>query len=420
QGFQGAQGSRGFQGSQGTVGLQPINFDSAQRLRVSEPYTLLQIDLSYDLDPMNLETGFSGVGNAVTYNSNQRLADLSVVSGVGEAFAQTYMYAPYQPGKSHLIFVTFVFGAAATGVTKRVGYFETRNGIYFEQTATGLNIVQRSDVSGSVVNDVISQVNWNTDTMDGLGPSAIVFNPLAAQVLFIDLQYLGHGIVRVGLFIDGCIFIMHQFNNSNNLLVPYMGTATLPVQAVITGSVGSSASTLKFKSASVQTEGQGLREMPGIVNSTSLFRSDNQNHILSIRPKLLYKGKPNRCTLVIDEIRLAGEFGNFYIVLNPIQDPPFGGPLPISFFDINTNNSAFEISNSDYDIDTLPVNPNSILVASGVIDSVDATPIKFNYMYPITLNRAGAHRGFGTLGIFTDSGGFRPDAIASIRFREFR
>jgi hypothetical protein len=415
---------------QGTASLQPINFDASQRLRVSEPYTLLQIDLSYDLDPVNLETGFSGVGNAVTYNSNQRLADLSVVTGIGEAFAQTYMYAPYQPGKSHLIFITFVFGAAATGVTKRVGYFDSNNGIYFEQTATGLNIVQRSDVSGVVVNDVISQVNWNTDTMDGLGPSAIIFNPLATQVLFIDLQYLGHGTVRVGLFIDGCVFIMHQFNNSNNLLVPYMGTATLPVQAVITGSVGSSASLLKFKSASVQTEGQGLREMPGIINSTVVYDvatsgSGGQNNVLTIRPKLLYKGRRNTCTLIIDEIIIGNNSsfgGDYYVLLNPIQDPPFAGPLPIVFSDIKTNNSAFEVSNSAYSVDLYPspIEPDTIIIASGPIAPTSTIQLKFDTTYPITLNRAGVHRGLGTIGIFGQAGGTGNSLTGSIRFREFR
>jgi hypothetical protein len=208
-----------------------------------------------------------------------------------------------------------------------------------------------------------------------------------------------------------------------------MGTATLPVQAVITGSVGSSASLLKFKSASVQTEGQGLREMPGIINSTVVYDvatsgSGGQNNILTIRPKLLYKGRRNTCTLIIDEIIIGNDsssFGGFYYVLvNPIQDPPFAGPLPIVFRDINTNNSAFEVSDSAYSVELNPlfIEPDTIIIASGPISPSTTIQIKFDTTYPITLNRAGVHRGLGTIGIFGGGGGNSLEG--SIRFREFR
>jgi hypothetical protein len=399
---------------QGTANLQAVNFDASQRLRVSEPYTLLQIDLSYDLDPMNLETGFSGVGNAVTYNSNQRLADLSIVSGVGEAFAQTYKYTPYQQGKSHLVYITFIFGAAATGVTKRVGYYETRNGIFLQQTSTGLSIVRRSDVSGAVVDDAITQINWNSDTLDGLGPSGYTFDVLAAQILFIDLQYLGHGIVRVGLIIDGCSIIAHTFYNSNNLLVPYMGTATLPVQANIIGSVGSAASTLKFKSCTVQTEGEKFGPPTAFMSVDGENNAGFNENVLSIRPKLLFNGRINRSVMVIDYIELTnrGVDVNTEIpyIVSVGQNPSVTGWL-----DVNTTFSAFEYNQNN---NTFPCSSSTgITIARGTIPPATTIHLKPDYFYPISLSKTGAHRNFGMITIFSDNA---TRLRCSVTWKEYR
>jgi hypothetical protein len=399
----------GFCDNSSSSALQPINFDAGQRLRVSEPYTLLQVDLSYDLDPINLEIGVTGAGHTATYNSNQRLVDLILGGGTGEVFAQSYAYAPYQNGKSHEILMTFILGTGATGVNKRVGYFDSDNGIYLEQAGnSGLNIVQRSNVSGSVVNSSISQANWNTDKMDGSGSSGIVFNPLASQVLFIDLQYLGHGSVRVGLFINGSIFVMHQFMNANNLTVPYMGTATLPIQATINGSVGSSASTLKFKSASVQTEGEKLGPPTAFMTASAVGGTVGRA-LLSIRPKLTFKNRTNRSVMVIDyiEITNASPTTNATIYVSIGQNP-----IGATWQDVNTDLSAFEFSTTTFVCD----DATGITIAIIQLPQSSHTRIIPDYFYPISLSREGASRNLGMITIYCEGGSFR----ASIKWKEYR
>jgi hypothetical protein len=391
--------------------LQAINFDAGQRLRVSEPYTLLQIDLSYDLDPINLEVGVTGAGHTAAYNSNQGLVDLILGGGTGEVFAQSYAYAPYQNGKSHEIFMTFILGTGATGVNKRVGYFDSGNGVYLEQSGNGLNIVRRSNVSGSVVNESISQANWNTDKMNGTGPSGIIFDPLASQVLFIDLQYLGHGSVRVGLFINGCIFVMHQFMNANNLTVPYMRTATLPVQATITGSVGSAASTLKFKSACVQTEGEKLGPPTAFM---SIYPPNNianaGQNALSIRPKLTFQGRTNRSVMVIDYIEIS----------NNSTSQPSGyvvsiGQVPTGAIweDVNTSFSAFEFTDSAFNCSLA----TGITIAQNILPALSYIRITPDYFYPISLSRAGANRNFGMITVWQDLNG---SFDVNIKWKEYR
>ncbi len=62
------------------------------------------------------------------------------------------------------------------------------------------------------------------------------------------------GRVRVGFDIDGVIYYAHQFLNANNLSVPYMQSATLPIRMVVTSTSSGSTKTSYFKCATVQSE----------------------------------------------------------------------------------------------------------------------------------------------------------------------
>ena len=70
-------------------------------------------------------------------------------------FRQSKRVMSYQPGKSLFIFNTFVMNAQEAGLEQRVGTFDANNGIFFEDTGTGYQIVRRSYTSGSSVDDSI-------------------------------------------------------------------------------------------------------------------------------------------------------------------------------------------------------------------------------------------------------------------------
>lgn len=223
--------------------------DSFSRLRVSNPVALYSATVLQDTLPTTMELISSGTGAAPVLNSNQRVADLVVAAGTGTSAMQTYEYTHYQPGKSHFIFVTFVMGAAVANSTMRVGYFDANNGIFLERDGSGtVSFVRRTSTSGSVVDNKVAQASWNVDTFAALDLSK-------SQILVIDLQFLGVGRVRCGFDVDGVIKYCHYFNNANNLTVPYMQTASLPIRiSNVTASSGVS-STLKFKCTSVSSEG---------------------------------------------------------------------------------------------------------------------------------------------------------------------
>ena len=119
--------------------------DAFGRARVSEPFTLGDYKHLYSIDPDFVDV-YSGIGATVTFNVNQAAAILqSGISTNGYTIHQTKRYHHYMPGKSQLIYSSFNFGQPQQNVIKRTGYFDDRDGIYFEQDQNGnLNFVIRS------------------------------------------------------------------------------------------------------------------------------------------------------------------------------------------------------------------------------------------------------------------------------------
>jgi hypothetical protein len=236
----------GFGGSTG---------DAFGRLRTSNPYTMF--DSSYRYTDNGKWSTATATGGTATFNAAQGLMDLNVTGALGSSVArQTNKIFSYQPGKSLLVMSTFVLAPQQTGLRQRVGYYDASNGYYLSLDNNTLSFVERSAVSGSIVNIPVLQANWNVDPLNGTGPSGITLDPTKAQILFIDMEWLGVGTVRMGFVIDGQFIICHKFNHANLITSTYITTASLPLMYEIenTGNVGS-ASTLKQICSTVISEG---------------------------------------------------------------------------------------------------------------------------------------------------------------------
>lgn len=209
--------------------------DAFGRLRTSDEYTIADYKNIYGIDDNFLQV--VGNGGSTTYSYDQSLIRLGL-DGTADGFAinQSKMYHNYMPGKSQLIYISFNLNTAVASVTKDIGYFDAKDGIFFRQEGDGtLSIVLRSSTSGTAVNTVINQSSWNIDKCDGTGTSKFNIDVTKTQLLYIDFQWLAVGRVRVGFVHDGQAIVAHEFLNSNNLDLPYMSKPNLPVRAEIYG-----------------------------------------------------------------------------------------------------------------------------------------------------------------------------------------
>jgi hypothetical protein len=238
------------------VALGGTNLDAFGRLRTSNPFTIFDSQNRYAKDSQFSEA-LTGSGTA-TFLTNEAAVEMKVTTASGDKVVrQSKRVMPYQPGKSLLVLCTFVMAAGEEDLQQRVGYFNANNGAFFQQKDDTLSFVIRTSTSGSPSDArTVTQANWNTDKLNGTGPSGVTLDETKTQILFMDFEWLGVGSVRCGFIIDGQFIVAHVFNNANALSEVYMQTAILPVRYEIEalGTLSGDA-VLKQICSSVMSEG---------------------------------------------------------------------------------------------------------------------------------------------------------------------
>ena len=283
---------------------KPSSIDAFGRMRVSQPLTLF--DSSHRYQDNDLWVDSTASGGATAFNANQGLVDLSVTTTSGSrVYRETKKVFAYQPGKSLLVMSTFVLNPAKANLRQRVGYYGSQNGMYLELNGTGagaLAFVERSYVTGSITETRVPQSSWNVDKLDGTGTSGIVLDPTKAQILWMDVEWLGLGTVRMGFVIDGKLITCHEFHHANVITSTYITTASLPLRYEIEN-IGTTASnsTLKQICSTVLSEGgyeiRGAQQGVGtpITTPISLATAGTYHPLISLR----LKASPNRLDAVV-------------------------------------------------------------------------------------------------------------------------
>jgi hypothetical protein len=256
----------------GTIlATSPIGtMDAFGRQRVSNPLTLF--DSSHRYRDNNLwSTGITGTASA-TFILNEGLVNLTVNNASGaEVIRETTKVFSYQPGKSLLVLNTFVPATPKANLRQRVGYFGTDNGMYFEINGTTPYFVERSLSTGTQTE--VSQSNWNGDKLNGTGESGITLDTTKAQIIWMDIEWLGLGSVRMGFIINGQFILCHSFHHANIINSTYITTASLPLRYELTNTGNTSSnSTMKQVCSTVISEGgyelRGLQQAISIpINS---------------------------------------------------------------------------------------------------------------------------------------------------------
>jgi len=359
------------------------NNDAFGRIRISEPHTLFEIHHVFSKEGYLMDEYISGSGTS-TLNSGSYVSLAVTSSGVGKTIRQSYEYVPYQPGKSKLMLFTGILevsGGVANSVS-RIGCFDSTtektssgtkagNGHFFELDGTTMSIVERLNDSDTKV----AQASWNVDTLDGNGPSALTVSTWnKAHIFAIEQEWLGVGMVRLGVFLNGTLKECHRFNHSGlgtpastALTAPYTRTAKLPVRYEISSSSSADAE-MRMICSAVLSEGgfEPVGRVNGISNTAAtnvVFNSSGVfTPICSIRLK---ESEPeNRASIVLKNVHLlnitTSKFVQFHLYLLP-DDTALTGE---SFSDVDSTNSV-----AQYDSSATAVNlTNAVSVGSGFVE----------------------------------------------------
>ena len=326
------------------ITTQPVsiggnNVDAFGRLRVSNPLTIF--DSKNIMSQNNLFNSTTANGGSVTYTANKSTVNLNVTEAASsKTVRQSNRVMSYQPGKSLLIFNTFVMNEPTTNLKQKVGLFDVNNGIFFYADGTTLKIVRRTYTSGAAVDTEISQSSWNGDKLDGTGSSGFTLDPAKSNILFIDIEWLGVGAVRVGFVINGQLITAHTFYNANSLTTVYMQTANLPIRYEIerAGTLTAGTYTLQqICSSCISEGGYAPKAVEQMIGTASLAGVD---------------------------LATAGTFYNL-ATIRIKSSRPYAVIVPAGFI-------ASGISNSDYEVQLrLNATPSTAFSYSSYSDNVE-------------------------------------------------
>ena len=283
--------------------------DAFGRIRMSSPFTLGDYKHLYGLDPMFIDYAVNGA--TIAFQANKACARLTTSSNSASRIVhQTKFYHHYMPGKSQQILSSVNFYAAVPNVTKRTGYYDDNNGIFFEQAGDGtLSWVIRSYVSGAPVEDRKTQAQWNIDSCDGQGGSLFQLDITKTQLVFMEFQWLGVGSVTVGFVHEGSFIPCHLFHHSNSLTTVYMSTPNLPVRCEVLNTGTTAGGFMDQICSTVVSEGGYVEAGQDWSVSSPAARTMNDGTIvpvLAIRLKNTFRGYLNRMIVRMGNVNVFG------------------------------------------------------------------------------------------------------------------
>lgn len=321
-------------------GVLPV--DAFSRVQIGLPGYLFDSQFTYKLDTDLWDTQLSS-GSSAAHSATERWVTLTTNSGgAHHARLQGHYHAPYTPGRSQGADITFLFGSApAVGVTRRAGYYDGANGVYFEQTSTGHRFVLATSTSDGT--ETIEADDWNEDTLDGSGPSRVDLDLTKTQIMAMDMQALYVGKVRVGFVIDGFPVWAHSFLHSNLASFPYIAQASLPVRYEVT-TTGPAGSMNAICASVFNNAGDSIYDIPGRVfscgNGITSIGVTTRRPILTIRALKQLNSINQNAVIIPIATNLLVRTNDAYVEL--VRNGTLG--VSPSYAAVNTGSSVIERS----------------------------------------------------------------------------
>lgn len=331
--------------------------DAAGRIRVSDTDLIESLHFANAAHTtLLINTSSTGSGTAAFNSATSSLRLSNTTSSSDSIIIQTRRYFRYNAGRSYLVTISGNVGAKKANVRQRIGYFDTNNGLFFQQDSTNLAVVVRTNASGSPVDTAVNQSSWNLDKLDGTGVSGVTLDTTKHNLYVIDFLWHGAGRIRFGIFYNGQILYCHQINWANTSASPYMRRPALPLRAELTNTGTAASSTnLDLVCFAYQKESSDNLQAPyaftastGVTNKTS--NSTTPLPVISIRPKTTLNGLTNRIPIQIDQFEVLAVQDTLYVrlVLN-------GSLTGASFTSVNATSAV------EYDVSATAVTGGTVI-----------------------------------------------------------
>lgn len=154
------------------------------------------------------------------------------------SYLETVRSGIYIPGYAANVGIGFRFNQQA-GAEADWGYYDNLDGIFFRyRTATGYQLVIKRDG----VETTINRADWNTDKLDGTGPSGINIDANSGYVFEIDYTWYGYGPISWSILdkgqVSGKKSRVYTIHTQSIEQTTSLRNPNLPIRADNVGTVG--------------------------------------------------------------------------------------------------------------------------------------------------------------------------------------
>ena len=322
-------------------------FTGNNRFKVSPYETVFFNTFQYGKETDVWDESVTGTASAAwnQYSSN---IVMQVGSTAGSKIVrQTKNVMRYIPGRGTTLTFAVLLDTPVAGVRRRFGLFDENNGAYFEDNGGVYSYVIRSNVTGIVEETRVFRDDWNGEKFDGNGWTGVTADPTKQQLISINYEWYGAGLVQFNWLIKNETVYSHTFENSNTNTGVWCGTPFLPIRLEIENVTGAAGTHYLYQgSNSLIQEGEPeklgtLLSISNPIQGTTMASSDTYYPIISIRLK-----SNNLTGVMLLRSLQAATNDNTNVYWTLIQNATLAGgtwvnhPDPNSFMQYNTTQTT--------------------------------------------------------------------------------
>jgi hypothetical protein len=266
-------------------------FTGNNRLKIAPFQTVFFNTFQYGKETDVWDERVVGVGTA-THNVASSNIIMEVGSTAGsKVIRQTKQVMRYIPGRSATLAFAIRLDTPQVGIRRRFGLFDDNNGIYFEDDGGTYSYVIRSSASGIVTERKVTRDDWNGEKFDGNGYTGVTADPTKQQMISINYEWYGAGIVEFAWLMKNETIPSHTFDNANTNDRVWCSTPFLPIRVEIENVTGVAGTHYLYQgSNSLIQEGEPeklgtLESIANPITGTTMPVANTFYPIVSIRLK---------------------------------------------------------------------------------------------------------------------------------------
>lgn len=281
----------------------------------------------------------------VDYNDNLLRASTGVTTG-SKGSVRSKRNLRYTAGRDAEGMFTAIFSAGVTGIEQRIGLFNDDDGFFIGYKGTEFSVTRRK---ASEADEVISQSNFNGDTLDGDGDSGYILDPTMINIFRITYGYLGTAEIKyqIQITIDGVTqwLTFHTIDRRNKFTTTSISVPYLPLSMEVENGV--TTENVVIQTGSVYAgvfdgapDDRAARFFSANANGTSITGVGQRLAIFHNKP--IFQGLENLIEAVLVYFT-AGVESNKPVTIN-IYKLPDQTDATGAWVDVDVDNSTFEYS----------------------------------------------------------------------------